>query len=235
MTLEKATITNTLTHEHISVQFNAEEYTLNRDNNFAQATIPGLRAPLLQFVNGNLPTLEMELLFDTYEEHQEGDRVINQAGDDVRTLTRKVTDLMNIDSDTHAPPILIFTWGPSLGQPTSLSFTCVLTRANQRFIMFLADGTPVRARLQVSFSEYTNAEREAKEVNRQTADFSKVHVVGQGETLSSIAYQFYKNAQIWRPIAIANRMDDPRSLQIGQTLRIPSLPFTDPTSGEVMR
>ena len=47
---------------------------------------------MLQFVNGNLPTLEMELLFDTYEAHKEGNKVINKAGEDVRNLTRKVTN-----------------------------------------------------------------------------------------------------------------------------------------------
>ena len=51
------------------VLFNPEEYTLNQDNNFASQAVPGLSAPLLQFVNGNLQTLEMELFFDTYEPH----------------------------------------------------------------------------------------------------------------------------------------------------------------------
>ena len=37
--------------------FNPEEYTLNRDINYAQAAIPGLSAPILQFVNGNMQTL----------------------------------------------------------------------------------------------------------------------------------------------------------------------------------
>ena len=101
--------------------------------------------------------------------------------------------------------------------------------------MFLPNGTPVRARLQVTFNEFTNAERESKEVNRQTADFSKVHVVGQEETLSGIAGSLYENPQMWRPIAIANGIDDPRSIETGQSLRIPSLPFSDPETGEVMR
>ena len=40
--------------------FNPEEYTLNKDNNFASQAIPGLTGPLLQFVHGNMRTLEME-------------------------------------------------------------------------------------------------------------------------------------------------------------------------------
>ena len=54
------------------MQFNPEEYTLSRDINYAQAAIPGLSAPILQFVNGNMQTLEMELFLDTYEEHKVG-------------------------------------------------------------------------------------------------------------------------------------------------------------------
>ena len=75
--------------------------------------------------------------------------------------SRQVTDLMNIEPSTHAPPVLLFTWA-------SLSFTCVLARATQRFMMFLPDGTPVRARLQVTFNEFRNVDLEAKEVKRET-------------------------------------------------------------------
>ena len=109
MALEKAVITNTVTNERVPVLFNPEEYTLSKDNNFAQVGVPGLSAPILQFVHGNMQTLEMELLVDTYEEHKEGNRTLNQAGEDVRNLTRKITDLMDIDPTTHAPPVLIFT------------------------------------------------------------------------------------------------------------------------------
>jgi LysM repeat protein len=224
MALEKAILTNTVSNDQIPVLFNPEEYTINRENNFAQMAIPGLRAPLLQFVAGNMQTLEMELLVDSHEAH----RNYNEAGQDVRTLTRKITDLMNIDPTTHAPPVLLFSWG-------SLTFKCVLARASQRFIMFLADGTPVRARLQVTFNEFVNAELEAKETKRETVDYSHLHTVAQGETLSSIATKVYQNPAMWRPIAINNKLDHPGQIAVGQQLLIPQLPFRDPETGEVMQ
>jgi LysM repeat protein len=224
MALEKAILTNTVSNDQIPVLFNPEEYTINRENNFAQMAIPGLRAPLLQFVAGNMQTLEMELLVDSHEAH----RNYNEAGQDVRTLTRKITDLMNIDPTTHAPPVLLFSWG-------SLTFKCVLARASQRFIMFLADGTPVRARLQVTFNEFVNAELEAKETKRETVDYSHLHTVAQGETLSSIATKVYQNPAMWRPIAINNNLDHPGQIAVGQQLLIPQLPFRDPETGEVMQ
>jgi len=226
MALEKATITNTETGVRIPVQFNPEEYTLNRDINYAQAAIPGRSAPLLQFAHGNLQTLDLELLIDTYEAHSGGNS--NAAGADVRPLVKQVTDLMQIDPSTHAPPVLLFVWG-------SLSLTCLLAKASQKFIMFRADGVPVRARVSVTFNEFTNPDLEAKDVKRQTADYTKVHVVAQGETLSAISARVYDNPALWRPIAIRNRIDDPRRLAVGMRLQVPQLPFVDPDTGEVMR
>jgi nucleoid-associated protein YgaU len=226
MALEKALLTNTVTGTKIPVQFNPEEYTLNRDINYAQAAIPGLSAPILQFVNGNLQTLEMELFLDSYEKHKVGSTIVNEAQSDVRALVKKVVDLMSIDPTTHAPPVLLFTWG-------SLAFTCVLARLTQRFLMFLPDGTPVRARLNVTFNEYRNIDLEAKEIKRETNDYSKRRIVIEGETLSSIAGAEYGDPRLWRIIAIANRLQHARNLTPGAKLLLPNLPYRDPESGKV--
>lgn len=217
MAFAKARITIEHTGEQFEVMFNPEEYTLNRDNNFASQAIPGLSSPLLQFVHGNLRTLEMELFFDTYEKKS-----------DVRDETQRIVRLLDIDPELHAPPVINIAWA-------SLQFRCVLVRAGQKFILFLEDGRPARARVTVSFNEYVDPGRETREVKRQTANFSKVHTVVQGETLSAIAGRFYEDPRMWRPIAIENGIDDPRALATGQSLLIPPLPFLDPETGEVLR
>lgn len=222
MALEKATITNTATGKVLSVQFNPEEYTVNSEVTYAQSAIPGVSGPLLQFVHGNMSTLEMELFLDTLEAH----RGQNDAHSDVRVLVRAITDLMAIESTTHAPPVLLFTWG-------SLTFTCVLARASQKYQMFLPTGIPVRARMQVTFNEFRNIDLEAKEIKRQTADYTKRRVVGQGETLSAIAADVYDDPTVWRPLAIANGIEDPRQLPAGLELVVPRLPYRDPATSKV--
>ena len=217
MGLTKARITVENTGQRIDVQFNPEEYSLNKDNNFASQAIPGLSSPLLQFVHGNVRTLDMELFFDTTQDRT-----------DVRDQSQKVVDLLKIDSDLHAPPVLLVAWA-------SLQLRCVLVRANQKYTRFLEDGTPVRARVTVSFNEFIDADHEAKEVNRQTADFTKVYVVNAGDTLAGIAVKFYNDPLTWRPIAIANNIDDPRDIAPGQELSLPSLPYRDPGTGEVVQ
>jgi hypothetical protein len=202
------------------VDFNPEEYTVSKDNNFAAQAIPGLSAPLLQYVNGNLRTLEMELLFDTYDTK-------DAVKADVRTRTSQVTNLLQIESDTHAPAVLLVSWA-------SLQFTCVLARVTQKFMLFAGNGTPVRARLNVTFQEYVDPEHQAKADNKQTADFTKAHTVTAGETLDVIAAAYYDDPTQWRPIAIANGLDDPSRLDGKTRLIIPALPYRDPSSGQVV-
>lgn len=219
MALEKAVITKMQppASDKIPVMFNPEEYTLTKDVNYARIGVPGLNSPVLQFVHGNLQTLEMELFLDTYE-----------AGTDVRLRTKQVTDLLNIDPQTHAPPVLLFTW-------SSLSFVCVLGKVAQRFVMFRPDGTPVRARLQVTFNEFADPVLQAMAQKNETADYTKLHVVTDGETLDLIAFRMYDSPLLWRPIARINGLDDPRELTVGQQLVIPKLPFRDPETGEVIQ
>ncbi len=222
--LEYANLTNLDTGDRIEVLFNPNEYTLSKGNNFAQAAVPGLSTPLLQFVAGSLRRLDMELVFDSYEAHTHASRTVNPPRSDVRKLTQKVVELLAINPATHAPPIVLFNWG-------GLSFTGVMAKVDQRYTMFLEDGTPIRARLQVSMQEWKTALQEAQEVRRQTADYTRLYRLGQGETLSAAAAVFYKDPGLWRPIAIANRIDNPRRLPVGLTVVIPKLPYRDPDTG----
>jgi LysM repeat protein len=217
MPLERIQILNEKTHHAFSVMFNPEEYNLNKDNNYASQAIPGLQSPLIQFVHGNLRTLDMELFFDTFEIKR-----------DVRSETGKVVALLDIDSDLHTPPVLRVTWG-------SLDFRCVLAKVSQKFVKFFPNGQPARAKLNVTFQEYLDAATQVAAANLQTADFSKVYVVKQGDTLSGVAAKFYEDATKWRPIALTNEILDPLSISAGQQIFSPPLPYTDPSTGVVMQ
>ena len=82
--------------------------------------------------------------------------------------------------------------------------------------------------------EFVDPARESREVNRQTADFSKLHTVLRGEDLVSLAGRFYEDPRMWRAIALDNGIDSPRADLTGRRLRIPSLPFLHPETGEVL-
>jgi LysM repeat protein len=189
----------------IPVLFNPTQYSLNKGASFSEIAVPGLAAPILQFVRGTSRSLTMDLFFDTYEK-----------GSDVRKYTNKIYGLADIRGPLHRPPIVTFSWG-------SFNFTAVVEQVGGRFTLFLADGTPVRATLSVTFKEFVEVDMLAKETPTESADHAKTYVVKRGDTLASIAAAEYGDAGAWRAIANANRISDPMRLAPGTRLSLPAL------------
>src|SRR5215471_11235502 len=91
--------------EAFPVQFNPTEYTLSKGVQIAEIPIPGLDQPVLQFVRGQTETLSLDLFFDSTDDGM---------GTDATPVTEKTDQfyqLIKIDKDTHAPPIVLFMWG----------------------------------------------------------------------------------------------------------------------------
>lgn len=205
MALEKATITNIDTNETFTVLFNPTEYVLKKETPWAETKVLGLDAPAASFVAGNRMELEMELFFDTFEEKT-----------DVREHTQKIETLLMVNRDEHRPPLCLFTWG-------NFQFKGVFEKLKQRYVMFLPDGTPVRAILNVTIKEYTTTFEQLQRQPRQSADRAKRRIVRRGDTLSLIAYREYNDASLWRKIADYNRIEDPLNIEPGTELVIPPI------------
>jgi Contractile injection system tube protein/LysM domain len=223
MALEKLTIEcadEPAAFEPILALFNPERYTLSKGVQFAEIAIPGLDGPLLQFVRGQNEKITMELFFDTTE------RGMVEDVKDVREETGKVYGLLKINRDTHAPPRCRLLWGGrQLFSHTSklLSPRCVVESVTEEFQLFSPGGVPLRAKLNVSFREYKTLADDLKETPRHSSDRTKIVTVKRGQTLSHIAWQEYRDAGAWRPIAETNGLANPRWLAPGTKLTIPRL------------
>jgi nucleoid-associated protein YgaU len=199
--------------ERIEVLFNPAEYSIEKGNQVSKTPLPGLKSPISSFVNGIEDTLTLELFFDTYTD---GNRA------DVSKLTEKVAKLMDIDQTLHAPPIVHFKWG-------KFDFRAVIERLSQKFTMFLDDGTPVRATLNVTFKGYTTVEKQVKQLGLQSADWSKLYQVTELDTLWMLADREYHDPGEWRLIADTNNIENPRLLEVGSNIRLP--PLSEKTNG----
>jgi len=201
--------------------FNPSEFTVERTNQFTEVNIPGLSSSTFQFMKGGARTLTMDLLFDTYEEKTDvrvfTDRITGwDSGSMFSKLPGIAKGLMDIDSDLHAPPVCLFIWGTFI-------FPCIIERVTKRFTMFLPEGIPVRATLTVTLKEYKEYKAQLQEASRQSADRTKTWRVKQGDSLWFIAAKEYGEPDLWRPIAVANNIDNPRILKSGVELIIPPL------------
>ena len=191
----------------VPLRFNPTDYKLSKANTFAEIAIPGLESPPIQYVRGGSETLSVEALVDT-----------SDTLEDVRAkYVERLRGLMTPDSREHAPPIVRFVWGRSV-------FTGVMEKLDITYQLFLPDGTPLRAKLEIGLKEYRPAAVQAMDPPRSSPTVEKSYLVRRGDTLSSIAAALYRQPDAWRELARANGITDPRDLRPGQVLTVPRLP-----------
>src|SRR5215469_3657253 len=210
--------------EMIDVRYNPEKFSLEKSPKIAEIPIPGLDAPLQQFVRGQSETLSVELFFDSTA------RGTGATAHSVTEETDKFYGLVKIDPETHAPPVCTFIWGkafPGDSLPTMYQnqrrteFTGLVTKIKQDFPLFAPNGTPLRATLSISMSEYRPLHDQLQQLNLQSADHTRSHVVEDGDTLPLVAWEYLQRPTDWRHLADANDIDDPRRISVGNALVIP--------------
>jgi hypothetical protein len=230
--LQKATFqvvdpTNgSLVGQPLPVSFNPTEYTLNKGAQIAEIAIPGLDAPVLQFVRGQTETLSLDLFFDSTESGMDDNAT------SVTVKTDQFYSLVKMQGEQHAPPVLYFSWGAAFpgsrsyaatGSPQRQGFKCIVESVRQRYTLFSPQGAPLRATLTVSLREYKTLKEQIDQINKMSADHTQAHVVEAGETLAQIANDVYGDPTQWRAIADENHLSDPLQLTPGAVLTIPAL------------
>lgn len=215
MSLTKATLTNVDKNVQVECLFNPNEYTIAKTNAWQQQRSSGREVPELTFTGGQSRTLTMDLFIDVYE----------KSGGDARKEVEKLWELARIDKSLTnqttgqgRPPIVMLQWGGHW------HFKAAITSLSVRFTLFRADGTPVRATASITMTE---AEDENDQPGTNPTSYAEPgyrrRLVRPRDSLQLIAYEEYGDSAKWRPIAEANKIDDPLSIVPGQTLAIPVL------------
>jgi nucleoid-associated protein YgaU len=211
----------------LPVQFNPTEVTFAKGAQLAEIGIPGIDAPIQQFVRGQAEKLTLDLFFDTTENGMDAQAT------SVTMLTDQFYSLVKINPKTHAPPVCQFAWNdPSFpganlpanyAQQKRLSFRCIIENISQKFTLFSPQGIPLRATLTLTLREYKSLDQQLKELNLQSPDHTKAYVTQRGDTLSAIAGKLYGSPAQWRPLATSNGITDPRRLTPGRVMEAPPI------------
>lgn len=204
--------------DEIEVMFNPTEYNLSESANYAETVLPGVDGPIMQYVAGNLQTLTLSLQLDTNQ------RRIMTADHDVKVIpsksvapiVRNITDLLYIQGKLHRPPEVRFSWG-------DLNFYGIVTDVSQSYTMFTSEGTPVRAKLDLTLKSVLDVAARKRRQPLESPDRTKRRTVTAGMQLWNLALEEYGDQEAWRVIAKANGILNPLDIYPGQVLKIPAL------------
>ncbi len=213
-TVTKASLSVEGQGDKIEVAFNPSEYNLSSSIQYSEKNIPGLDGPIGQYIAGNSTTLNVTFMFDTYRPPTLDN--LTEGGTDVTKETKRIADLVRIDGDLHRVPQVTFSWG-------SIHFTGIIIDVKESYTMFLSDGMPVRAKVDVTFKSIFDITSDRLKSPFQSPDRSKVRTVIQGDSLWAIAAREYQDPEKWKIIARENSILNPLELYPGQVLRLPPL------------
>jgi contractile injection system tube protein/LysM domain-containing protein len=217
----EAVIKNVDSGESLKCRFRPKEYTFAKTNSWPKDQKAGHNTPVFSFGGGQPATLQMELLFDTYIDAQDG----AQPKDVREEYTNKLWKMMYVDKNLASkeknkkgrPPKVQFQWGKAW------TFEAVITSLQVKFTLFLSNGTPVRATATVAFQQILDTRDLMPPQNPTSGGVGgeRVWTVTEGDTLGWIAYQEYGDTSRWRQIAEANRLTNVRRLVPGTVLVVP--------------
>jgi nucleoid-associated protein YgaU len=195
----------------VDCMFNPFEYSVSKTNSFTEKSKNQGDVPQAEFSKAGSQTLKLNLVFDTYE-----------ASTDVSLITRELWKFMMTKGKTGAkqdakvsPPQVAFEWG-------FFRFVSFITNMTQRFTLFKPNGMPVRAKVDVTFTQYVDVE-DYKKQNPTSGGgpIERVRRVSAGDRLDLIADEIYGDSTKWRLIADYNRIHNPLNIKPGQILTIP--------------
>jgi hypothetical protein len=215
-----------------AARFNPNKLQLSKGSTWQTEKAPLSNIGKTTFGGGDPMRLSAELFFDTTATGVDVRRytsallelvmiplnVVSSAGPAQRSMLASMTDeeaketLTKSLYENYHPPKCKFIWG------RFTSFEAYVESVDTTFTMFLQDGTPVRARTKVKLKqiEETGLYPPQNPTTRSTA--RKTWMVREGQRLDWIAYQEYGDPALWRYLAKANNLDDPRDLRPGQVL-----------------
>lgn len=187
---------------------NPTELSFSRKNLYQATQSAGTSAPQQSFTGGEPDQVQLDLLLD-------GTGVVGDPGG-IGDLLDGLLELTKFQGDTHQPYYVHAFWG-------RFTFRGILTQADVTYKMFDRAGEPLRATVKLSLKEALSPEEVAAEDRPSSPDLHQTWLVKDGESLDAIAARVYGDPALWRPLATANRLTNPRGLVTGMVLRLPPL------------
>ncbi|UOQ52078.1 CIS tube protein [Hymenobacter cellulosivorans] len=136
---------------------------------------------------------------------------------EVKNEIKKLRDVVfDYHGKLHGPYYLQLLWG-------SFIFKCRLTKFKVDYTLFRPDGSPLRAKVSMTFISFTDPKTLAQQADKQSADLSHQHLVKSGDTLPLLCHQVYGSSEYYLQVARFNKLVHFRHLQPGTYLVFPRL------------
>jgi Contractile injection system tube protein len=119
------------------------------------------------------------------------------------------------NGDIHRPNFVKIQWGQNI------TFNGVLDSLDTSFTLFKPDGSPLRAKISLSFSQYVSPATATKQAAPKSPDLTHVLTVSQTVNLPQMCQKIWNDHSLYVEVAKYNGLNKFRNLKSGQKLLFP--------------
>ena len=189
----------------------------NRSIEYNSKQPPGTLSPSQKYKSTPAQELSFDLIIDCTG-------VVNilriVMEDEIQALTSLI---YQYHGKSHRPNFLVLQWGQTM-------FKCVLKSMNTSYTLFRPNGSPLRAKVSLAFTEYICPKAVIKASKNSSPDISHSLNVVQGDSLPGLCNKIWRDDMFYIQAAEYNGLNKFRKLKGGNRLIFP--PIVQPTSIE---
>jgi nucleoid-associated protein YgaU len=122
---------------------------------------------------------------------------------------------------TTNPPEVTFMWGPPM---VGFFYDVRIKQCTINYERFMPMGIPIRAKVTLQMVQVPSLLSDLP-TNPTSGGVGgrRTHLVTAGDSLPTIAMQYYGRPGLWRRIAAVNRIDNPSRIRPGETIYLPGM------------
>lgn len=196
----------------LELPVNPAKVKLGKGINYAEDRQLGSLNGSNVFVRYKPETLSFECLLDMTNAMDDDDEKMS-----VRNMAGEIeARLYDYNEDGHRPSFVKVEYG-------DITFFGQLKTLDAEYTLFDTDGSPLRATLQITLTGYCSHSEELKHFPKRSPDVSRLVTLKQGQTLSSLCYEVYGDAQLVGQVARCNNLNGFRNIPAGMEIMLPML------------
>jgi len=141
----------------------------------------------------------------------------------------------NMKTEIAALETIVFTYNGKIHRPNFVKvqwgkdfiFKGVLVSMDTSYTLFKPDGSPLRAKISLSFTQYISPKAVGREDGKTSPDITHLVTVVEGDTLPQLSFKIWNDDSYYIQVAKYNGLNKFRNLKGGRQLIFP--PIIQPT------
>jgi hypothetical protein len=193
------------------VMLNPDNIKWHREIEYNEEQAPDSSAPSQKYKRTPSDKLSFDIVIDC---SGVVDNKRTSMADEVSALEKIV---YTYNGDKHRPNFVRVQWGKNM------MFKGLLDTFETSYTLFRPDGSPLRAKVSLSFSQYVAPQTVAQKDQKKSPDVSHLITVVEGLNLPQLCYQVWEKETYYVQVARFNNLNKFRNLKGGERLIFPPI------------